>query len=120
MPNCQQANKLTITLIKIWLAKVKSIIKDTVKSHSIKREAIEFDQSLLECDLTRTDSSFRFPQSASASSTPSAPQTKKARKPDYIDLRNPSNTNLMAQGSQNLQQHTSGYNAQPQGFFKKN
>ena len=41
-------------------AKVKSIIKDTVKSHSIKREAIEFDQSLLECDLTRTDSSFVF------------------------------------------------------------
>jgi hypothetical protein len=33
-------------------AKVKSIIKDTVKSHSIKRDAIEFDQSLLDCELT--------------------------------------------------------------------
>ena len=33
-------------------AKVKSIIKETVKSQSIKREAIEFDQSRLECELT--------------------------------------------------------------------
>ena len=33
-------------------AKVKSIIKDTVKSHSIKRDAIEVDQSLLDCELT--------------------------------------------------------------------
>ena len=85
-------------------AKVKSIIKDTVKSHSIKREAIEFDQSLLECDLTRTDSSFRAPQSASVSSTPSAPHSKKARRQDYIDLRSPSNSNFM-------QQQTSGYSS---------
>ena len=90
-------------------AKVKSIIKDTVKSHSIKREAIEFDQSLLECDLTRTDSSFRAPQSASVSSTPSAPHSKKARRQDYIDLRSPSNSNFM-------QQQTSGYSSHTQGF----
>jgi len=90
-------------------AKVKSIIKDTVKSHSIKREAIKFDQSLLECDLTRTDSSFRAPQSASVSSTPSAPHSKKARRPDYIDLRSPSNSSFM-------QQQTSGYSSHTQGF----
>jgi hypothetical protein len=59
-------------------AKVKSIIKDTVKSHSIKWDAIEFDQSLLDCELTGAVST-RFPQSASASSssTPSGPNTKK-------------------------------------------
>ena len=33
-------------------AKVKSIIKDTVKSQSIKKEAILFDSSLIECELT--------------------------------------------------------------------
>ena len=67
-------------------AKVKSIIKDTVKSHSIKRDAIEFDQSLLECELTATGSnSKRFPQSATASSASSLPNTKRARKPDFID-----------------------------------
>ena len=32
-------------------AKVKSIIADTVKSQSIKKEAILFDTSLLECDV---------------------------------------------------------------------
>ena len=36
-------------------AKVKSIIKETVKSQSIKKEAINFDSSLLECDLTLED-----------------------------------------------------------------
>ena len=90
-------------------AKVKSIIKDTVKSHSIKRGAIEFDQSLLECDFTRTDSRFRAPQSAFVSSTPSAPHSKKARRQDYIDLRSPSNSNFM-------QQQTSGYSSHTQGF----
>ena len=33
-------------------AKVKSIIKEIVKSHFIKKDAITFDASLLECDLT--------------------------------------------------------------------
>jgi len=97
-------------------AKVKSIIKDTVKPHSIKRDAIEFDQSLLECDLTKTDSSYRFSQSASASSTPSAaPHSKKARRPDYIDLRSPSNSSFLAQGPVTNEQQTSGYNRQQQG-----
>ena len=32
-------------------AKVKSIIKETVKSQSIKKEAIMFDPSLIECEL---------------------------------------------------------------------
>ena len=36
-------------------AKVKSIINETVKSQSIKKEAITFDSSLLECDLTSTE-----------------------------------------------------------------
>ena len=97
-------------------AKVKSIIKDTVKSHSIKRDAIEFDQSLLDCELTGAAST-RFPQSASAfassSSTPSGPNTKKARKPDYIDLRSPTNTN-----SSSYRQDNSGSNPHYQGCKK--
>ena len=97
-------------------AKVKSIIKDTVKSHSIKRDAIEFDQSLLDCELTGAAST-RFPQSASAfassSSTPSGPNTKKARKPDYIDLRSPTNTN-----SSSYRQDNSGSNSHCQGCKK--
>ena len=61
MPNLKMlnyllVNKLTEELIKIWLAStLKSIIKYTVKSQSIKKEAVEFDQSLLECELTSTD-----------------------------------------------------------------
>ena len=97
-------------------AKVKSIIKDTVKSHSIKRDAIEFDQSLLDCELTGAAST-RFPQSASAfassSSIPSGPNTKKARKPDYIDLRSPTNTN-----SSSYRQDNSGSNPHYQGCKK--
>ena len=66
-------------------AKVKSIIKDTVKSHSIKRDAIEFDQSLLECELTATrTSSKRFPHSATASSSSSLPNLKKSKKIQII------------------------------------
>ena len=40
-------------------AKVKSIIKDTVKSTSIKKETMDFDQSLLECELTSTEANTR-------------------------------------------------------------
>ena len=52
-------------------AKVKSIIKDTVKSTSIKKENMEFDQSLLECDLTSTGANTQhFSRTASSSSIP--------------------------------------------------
>ena len=62
MPNLKMlnfwlVNKLTDVLIQNLAgldAKVKNIIKETVQSKSIKREAIEFDQSLLECELTST------------------------------------------------------------------
>ena len=82
-------------------AKVKSIIKDTVKIHSIKRDAIESDQSLLESELTATGSnSKRFPQSATASSASSLPNTKRARKPDFIDLRSPTSSSAFAQDTQ--------------------
>ena len=47
-------------------AKVKSIIKDTVKSQSIKKEAISFDPALFENESTFDEkeshhSSFPFP-----------------------------------------------------------
>jgi hypothetical protein len=66
----------------------------------------------MDCELTGAgSSSTRFPQSASASSTPSGPITKRAQKPDYIDLRSPTNTN----SSSSYQQDTLGYNPHFQG-----
>ena len=63
-------------------AKVKSIIKETVKSQSIKKEGIMFDASLLECDLTTKEfNSQSFPQSSAS--------TKRPRQPETIDLRSP-------------------------------
>ena len=63
-------------------AKVKSIIKETVKSASIKKEAITFDSSLLECDLSTTEfNAPSFPQSSSSA--------KRPRQAETIDLRSP-------------------------------
>ena len=64
-------------------AKVKSIIKETVKSQSIKKEAIYFDPSLLECDLTsEAIKSQQSPHPVSSS-------FKRNRQADAIDLRSP-------------------------------
>jgi len=66
-------------------AKVKSIIKETVKSQFIKKEAISFDSSLLECDLTNTG------HGQFSSSQPSQPlsSSKRSRLPETIDLSSP-------------------------------
>ena len=65
-------------------AKVKSIIKETVKSQSIKKEAISFDLSLLECDLTSSEfNSQSFSQPTSSTSA------TRQRQAETIDLRNP-------------------------------
>ena len=68
-------------------AKVKSIIKETAKSQSIKKEVIAFDSSLLECDLTNTG------HGQFTSSQPSQPfsSAKPSRQPETIDLRSPGN-----------------------------
>ena len=50
----QQIDKLIDQNLADLDAQVKSTSKETVKSHSIKRDAIEFDQSLLKCELTAT------------------------------------------------------------------
>ena len=63
-------------------AKVKSIIKETVKSQFIKKDAIIFDASLLECDLTNKEFN-------SHSFTESSASTKRPRQPETIDLRSP-------------------------------
>ena len=66
-------------------AKVKSIIKNTVKSTSIKKETMEFDQSLLECELTSTEvNAHQFSCTASSCSI-----SKIYRQPEVIDLRSP-------------------------------
>ena len=67
-------------------AKVKSIIKDTVKSQSIKKEAISFDPALFENELTFGEegshhSSFPFP---------SKHLSKRSRQqPEKVDVRSP-------------------------------
>ena len=64
-------------------AKVKHIIKETVKSQSIKKEAMYFDPALFECDLTsRAIKSQQTPHHVSSSS-------KRNRQADTIDLRSP-------------------------------
>ena len=72
-------------------AKVKSIIRDTVKIGSIKRDAIEFDQSLLDCELTGMGSTVKTTQyksKASISYNQFDQQNRKKAK-TYIDLRSP-------------------------------
>ena len=66
-------------------AKVKSIIKDTVKSTSIKKETMSFDQSLLECELTSTEANTR----QHSRHTTSSSSSKRYRQPELIDLRSP-------------------------------
>ena len=63
-------------------AKVKSIIKETVKSQSIKKGAILFDSSLIECELVSEAIDAKFS---------SQPSSKRFRQPDTIDLRSPTN-----------------------------
>jgi hypothetical protein len=97
-------------------AKVKSIIRDTVKSHSIKRDAIEFDQSLLECEPTGTGANIkRLPHTANTSTSSHQPNPKKARKPEYIDLRSP-NSNTSSQ-KQETNRSNRGFNSQSKGVF---
>ena len=99
-------------------AKVKSIIKETVKSQSIKKEAIEFDQSLLECDLTSTETTaWQFSQPSSSSFS----NPKRSRQPDYIDLRSPNTQKSKKQDSRQDNRgfvpHAKGYNFT--FYFKK-
>ena len=67
-------------------AKVKSIIKETVKSQSIKKEAISLYSSLLECDLTSAEFNT---QSFSQASRTSSSSTKRPRQAETIDLQSP-------------------------------
>jgi len=100
-------------------AKVKSIIRDTVKSHSIKRDAIEFDQSLLECELTGMGTNIKkLPYNANASSSyiqSDQHNSKRARKPDYIDLRSPSSNT--SSKNQDTNRGNRGFKSQPKGYF---
>ena len=65
-------------------AKVKSIIKETVKSQFIKKEAITFDPSLLECDLTTKEFNAQsFPQSSTSAKHPRQAETIHLRSPVY-------------------------------------
>ena len=63
-------------------AKVKSIIKETVKSQSIKKENLTMDPSLFECELTNTEfGAHSFSQPSSS--------VKRTRQSETIDLRSP-------------------------------
>ena len=62
------------------MLKVKSIIKETVKSQSIKKESLMFDHSLIECELT--SDAFDNRPSVSQSSS------KRSRQPKHHEGRN--------------------------------
>ena len=92
-------------------AKVKSIIKDTVKSTSIKKENMDFDQSLLECDLTSTEvNTQHFPRTASSSSN-----SKRNRQPDFIDLRSPTTSHIGKK--HDARKNARDDNTQPKGYL---
>ena len=98
--------------------KVKSIIIDIVKSNSIKRYTIDFDQSLLECELTGMGTKMKLsPHNAKASSLHNQSDqqySKRARKPDFIDLRSPINTSSK---SQDTNRGNRTFKPQPKGYF---
>ena len=100
-------------------AKVKSIIRDTVKSHSIKRDAIEFDQSLLDCELTGMGTNVKSTQyktKASISYNQFDQQNpKKARKQTYIDLRSP--ISKTSSNNQDTNRGNRRFTPQPKGYF---
>ena len=68
-------------------AKVKSIIKETVKSQYIKKESIAYDESLFEDETAyheeESQSAPGFHRCSSSSSS------KRARQPETVDLRSP-------------------------------
>ena len=70
-------------------AKVITIIKDTVKSQSIKKESMYFDSSLLECDLTSMDIKPQNLQNLQNSPHPNSASFKRNRQEDALDLRSP-------------------------------
>ena len=83
MLNFQPASKLMIELTKNLDAKVKSILKEMVKSQSIKKENLIIDSSLFECVLTNTEfDTHSFSQSTASS-------VKRPRQSETIALRSP-------------------------------
>ena len=91
-------------------AKVKSIIKETVKSQSIKKEAISFDPTLFENELVFDEeeshhSSFPFPSKN--------PSKRSRQPPETVDLRSPTQSQHRKKKETRLQpQHLN-----PQGFI---
>ena len=97
-------------------AKVKSIIKDTVKIQSIKKESLYFDPSLLECELT---SNANIQSSQNFRSTPhphpSSTAFKRNRQAEPIDLRSPNYGNKRQNFKLDYREDRQSYNAQGQG-----
>ena len=97
-------------------AKVKSIIKDTVKSQSIKKESLYFDTSLLECDLT-TDVNTQSSQNIRNAPYPhpNSNAFKRNRQSEAIDLRSPNYGNKRQDFKMDHKEDRHSYNAQGQG-----
>ena len=97
-------------------AKVKSIIKDTVKSQSIKKESLYFDTSLLECDLT-TDVNTQSSQNIRNAPYPhpNSNAFKRNRQSEAIDLRSPNYGNKRQEFQLDHKEDRHSYNAQGQG-----
>ena len=74
-------NKVDKTLAGLD-AKVKSIIRDTVKSQSIKKESLYFDPSLLECELT-SDANIQSSQNFWNTSHPISTAFKRNRQTEH-------------------------------------
>ena len=71
--------------------KIKSIIKDTIKSRSIKKESLSIDPSLYEIDDSLEEGSSQPGGEYHSSSQPrlSSQSSKRFRQPETVDLRSP-------------------------------
>ena len=82
----QQIDKRIDEKLTTLDAKVKSIIKETVKNQYIKKESFAFDESLFEDDTTQAGGQFQHTQGFQRRSSSSS---KRYRQQEAIHLRSP-------------------------------
>ena len=96
-------------------AKVKSIIKYTVKSQSIKKESLYFDSSLLECELT-SDINPQSSQNFRNTPHPISAAFKRNRQAETINLHSPNYGNKRQEFRPDFRQNVQSHNSQEKGL----
>ena len=86
-------------------AKAESIMKETVKSQFIKKEAIAYDKSLFDDEITFDEEQSQPAKTFLASSSSS----KRSRQPETVDLRSPPLRRKSKPDSRPSYQHSQGF-----------